>query len=205
MAAKKERGYVVDTFHKMRRGPQILTQKDIGLILGMTGCGSGWRVVEAGSGSGALSMFLANAVQPKGMLYSYDWRTEHLEIAKENIKRAGLTKFVEFAHADIAAGIKQKSVEMVVLDLAEPWLVVPHAEEALKPGGFFVAYVPTYEQMKEIVTTLRNYKFKEPKAYDHAIREYQVEENATRPVNVGLVHTGFLIFARKLSGINKVE
>lgn len=190
--------HIVDVFKKMKRGPQILTQKDIGLILGMTGVSSPWRVVEAGSGSGALTMFLANAVQPKGRVYSYEWRKEHLEIAKENVKRAGLSKFVEFINSDIGAGIKQKNLNMVILDLAEPWLVVPHAESALKQGGFFVAYVPTFEQMKETVLTLRNYKFARPKTYDHTIREYQVEEHATRPENVGLVHTGFLIFARRL-------
>ncbi|QQG40268.1 MAG: methyltransferase domain-containing protein [Candidatus Aenigmatarchaeota archaeon] len=190
--------WLVDVFHKMRRGPQILTQKDIGLILGMTGVSSPWRVVEAGSGSGALTMFLANAVQPKGRVYSYDWRSEHQEIAKENVKRAGLTKYVEFIHGDIAAGIEQKDVDMVVLDLAEPWLVVPHAERALKEGSFFVSYVPTFEQMKETVTTLRGHRFTRAKAYDYSMREYQVEENATRPENMGLVHTGFLIFARRI-------
>ena len=194
----KEHSYVVDTFKTMKRGPQILTQKDIGLILGITGVASPWRVVEAGSGSGALTMFLANAVQPRGRVYSHDWRSEHLEIAKENVERAGLSKFVEFVHADIAAGIKQKNIDLVVLDLAEPWLVVPHAEAALKTGGFFAAYVPSFEQVKETVFALRSHRFSSVKVYDHTIREYQVEENATRPVNMGLVHTGFLMFARKL-------
>lgn len=199
MASRRDRSYVVDIFKKMRRGPQILTLKDIGLILGLTGVSSPWKVVEAGAGSGALTMFLANAVQPRGKIYSYEWRSEHLEIAKENVKRAGLEKFVEFVSADIGAGIKQKNVDLVVLDLAEPWIVVPHAEAALKPNSFFVAYVPSFEQMKETVTTLRGYKFTNVRVYDHTIREYKVEENATRPENVGLVHTGFLMFARRLA------
>src|SRR3989344_2503334 len=110
MPAKKDQKWVVDTFHKMRRGPQILTQKDIGLIIGMTGVGSGWRGVEAGTGSGALAMFLANIVQPKGKLYTYEWRREHQEIAKENVKNAGLTKYVEFIRGDVGAGIKQTNV-----------------------------------------------------------------------------------------------
>lgn len=185
-------------FGEMERGPQIINRKDIGVILSRTGVGSGWRVMEAGSGSGALTMFLANAVRPGGRVYSHDTRKEHLELARRNLNDAGLSDYVDFIHQDVTLKIEQQNLDLAVLDMPSPWKALEEVEESLGKGGWLVIYTPTYEQMKESVTEIGDKAFREPEVFDSLMREYQVTEKATRPEHTGLVHTSFLVFTRRL-------
>lgn len=189
---------LIDQLDVMKRGPQIITNKDAGLILGFTGVSSGWKVLEAGSGSGALTMHLANAVKPSGKVYSLDLRKEHQSIAKENIANAGLMEFVEFREADVTKKLDLKELDLIVFDFPEPWKALKNAEKCLREGGFLVCYVPSFEQLKETYLELQKHKFVRLKAVECFLREFQVTERATRPENVGLMHTGYLLFARKL-------
>ncbi|HLC45356.1 MAG TPA: methyltransferase domain-containing protein [archaeon] len=190
---------VVDYFEDLKRGPQIITQKDAGLVLAFTGVGPGWRVAEAGAGSGALTLFLANAVRPSGRVYSYDNRAEHLELARKNIEAAGLSEFVEFRHGDVFTGLKETGLDLVVLDLPEPWKALDAAEKALRLGGFIACYVPSFEQLKETIDAfLARKAFSKPRAMESILREFKAEKGVTRPENTGLLHTGFLVFSRKV-------
>ncbi|MCD6547108.1 MAG: tRNA (adenine-N1)-methyltransferase [Nanoarchaeota archaeon] len=186
----------VDLFERIKRGPQIITLKDAGIISAYTGVSSGWKIAEAGSGSGALTCYLANLVKPKGKVYSYEKRKDFLKIAKENVEKFGLSKFVVFKNKDIS-NISEKNLDMVVLDLPNPWEYIKQIEKALKIGGFLVIYVPTINQIIKAVDALENSSFKVFKVCEVIERDWKVGK-ATRPLNVILGHTAFLLFSRKL-------
>ena len=148
-----------DYIMKCVRKTQITYPKDIALIVMFSGIGPGSRVVEAGTGTGALTTALAHYVKPDGRVYSYEIRKEFLETAEKNLKRAGLTDFVELKNKDITEGIDESNVDAVVLDLATPWLVVPNAYHALKSCGTIVSFSPTIDQVVKTVEALNDHNF----------------------------------------------
>ncbi|MEM2666226.1 MAG: tRNA (adenine-N1)-methyltransferase, partial [Candidatus Bathyarchaeia archaeon] len=129
-----------DYIMKSVRKTQITYPKDIALIIMFSGIGPGSRVVEAGTGTGALTTALAHYVRPNGKVYSYELREEFLKTAEKNLQRAKLADFVELKNKDIVIGIDEQGVDSVILDLATPWLVVPHAYASLKPCGTIVSF-----------------------------------------------------------------
>jgi len=134
------RPFLKDYVVKSMRQTQITYPKDIALMVMFSGIGPGSRVVEAGTGAGALTTALAHYVKPKGIVYSYEIREKFQRIAEKNLIRAGVIDFVELKNKDITAGIDERRVDTVMLDLAVPWLVVPHAYSALKSNGTLVSF-----------------------------------------------------------------
>jgi tRNA (adenine57-N1/adenine58-N1)-methyltransferase len=184
---------------KFPRLTQIMYPKDIGLILAYTGIGPGWRVVEAGVGSGVLTAFLANAVRPSGRVYGYEVNERFLQNAKRNLERVGLLDYVEWRLRDVGQGILERNVDLVVLDLATPWLFVQKAWEALKPSGHFVSFSPTINQVERTVDSLRKEGFIDLEAVECILRSFKVKAGETRPETIMVGHTGYLVFARKAS------
>ncbi len=182
---------------KMRRATQIIYPKDMGLILTFTGIGPGWRVVEGGTGTGALTAFLAYHVRPNGHVYTYEVRPEFLRVAEENIRRLGLSDFVDFKLADITEGIEERDVDAVVLDIASPWEAVPHAYEALRPSGAFASFSPTIDQVVRTVEVLREHGFVAIEVVECLLRHIRAEPGKTRPEWLMRAHTGYMTFARK--------
>jgi tRNA (adenine57-N1/adenine58-N1)-methyltransferase len=187
------RDYVFKSF----RRTQIIYPKDIALIVMFSGISSGSRVVEAGTGTGALTIALAHYVKPKGRVYSYEIREEFLTVAQKNLTRAGLIDFVEFKNKDVTVGIDEREVDAVVLDLATPWLVVPHVYTALKPCGTIVSFSPTIDQVVKTVETLKENGFVDLRTVECLTREMRVERGKTRPQTLMTGHTGYITFARK--------
>ena len=183
---------------KMGRQTNIIYPKDAGLILLLTGIGPGSIVVEAGTGSGALTSILGYHVQPKGHVYSYEVREDHSETARKNIVRVGLEKVVTVKQQDILKGIEEKEVDTVVLDMATPWSVVPLAYEALRGGAVFVSFSPTIEQVQRTVEALYESHFIEIKTYELIEREIHARVGKTRPATRMIGHTGYLTSARKV-------
>ena len=182
---------------KMRRATQIIYPKDVGLILAFTGIGPGWRVVEGGTGSGALTAFLAYHVKPDGRVYSYEVRPEFLKVAEANLRRAGLLGVVELKLADVTEGIEERDVDAVVLDIAAPWEAVPHAHEALRPSGSFASFSPTIDQVVKTVAALREHGFVAIEVVECLLRHIRAEPGKTRPEWLMRAHTGYMVFARK--------
>lgn len=189
---------IVDIYEKMPRAGSFMLKKDIGLILAYTGVGSGDVVVDAGAGSGALAIFLANVVRPDGRVYTYEIREEFAEIARKNIAKAKLQDFVEVKVKDIAEGIDEKA-DVITLDLAEPWRVSKHAYNALKNGGFVAVYSPYMESAKKAAESLREEGFKNIKTIEVIEREIEFRKQGTRPSTRGVGHTAYLTFARKVA------
>lgn len=186
-----------DYIMKSVRRTQITYPKDIALIVMFSGIGSGSRVVEAGTGTGALTTALAHYVRPHGKVYSYEVREEFLKVAKKNLKRAGLMDFVEFKNQDITAGIDERDVDAVVLDLATPWLVVPHAYTSLKPCGAIVSFSPTIDQVVRTAEALEKEGFVNVETVECLMRGMQVEQGKTRPQTLMTAHTGYITSAVK--------
>lgn len=189
---------VHDYLQKMRRLPQIILPKDAGQIVAFTGLSPGDVVVDAGVGSGALAIFLGNVVKPNGRVISYEIREEFAKVAKENIELAGLEGVVSVKLKDIRQGIDEREVDLVTLDLPHPEQVLPHAKEALKPGGYLAVYSPCIEPVQRLWAELPKYGFTSCSTIECLVREFEVKPGATRPKSRMIGHTGYLTFARRV-------
>ena len=186
-----------DQIFKSSRRTQISYPKDIALIILYSGIGPGSRVVEAGTGTGALTSALAHYIKPAGRVFTYEVRQEFQQNAKKNLERGGLLDFVELKEGDVTEGIEEKDLDAVILDMATPWLVVPHAYTALKGSGVVVSFSPTIDQVVKVVEALTDYGFVCIETVETFIRFMQIERGKTRPQTVMTGHTGYLTFARK--------
>lgn len=180
------------------RNTQILYPKDIGFILVSLAVGAGTRVLEAGSGSGALTTAFAYAVGPTGRVVSYEVRPEFHNLARKNLERAGMSERVDFKLGDIANGFAETDMDSLFLDVPNPWDYMTQARAALKPGGFFGAILPTANQVSLLLTALRRAKFAFVEVCEILLRYYKPEPERFRPTDRMVAHTGFLIFARRI-------
>ena len=186
-----------DYVFKMLRKTQITYPKDIALIVMFSGAGPGSRIVEAGTGTGALTTALAFYVKPEGCVYSYEVRQEFMETASKNLERAGVSEYVEFKNKDVTEGIDEEDVDAVILDLATPWLVIPHAYLALKGSGTLVSFSPTIDQVVKTVEALKESGFVAIETIECLMRRMQIMKGKTRPETLMTGHTGYITFARK--------
>lgn len=191
------RPLLYDYIMKSARQTQITYPKDIALIVMFSGIGPGSRVVESGTGTGALTMSLAHYVQPNGRIYSYEIREEFQRTAEKNLRRAGIVDYVELKNKDVTSEIDEKDVDSVILDLAVPWMVVPLAYAALKPCGTIVSFSPTIDQVVKTVEVLKEKGFVSIETIECLMRGMQVERGKTRPHTLMTGHTGYITFARK--------
>ena len=186
-----------DYVFKISRRTQIIYPKDIALIVFFSGIGPGSRVVEGGTGTGALTAALANYVKPSGRVYSYEIREEFIETAAKNLQRIGVINYVELKKGDLTEKIEEKDVDAVILDLATPWLVVPHAYNALKGSGVFISFSPTVDQAVKTTEALLKNGFAGVETFESLFRGMQIEKGRTRPETLMTGHTGYITFARK--------
>ncbi len=185
----------IDFYKKIKRKAQIILLKDISLIIAETGINDKSIVVDAGSGSGALSCFLANYVKK---IYTYEVRDDFIGIVKENMKMLGLKNIV-IKKKDIYSGIDERNIDLITLDLPEPWRVIKHAGKSLKIGGFFVSYSTSIPQAAGFVDELRkNDKFLFLKTSELIEREWKIEGRRIRPKSDGIGFSGFITFARRI-------
>ena len=188
---------LTDYIMKSSRKTQITYPKDAALIVMFSGIGSGSRIAESGTGTGALTTALAHYVKPNGKIYTYELREEFQKNARKNLKRTNLLDFVELKRGDVTIGIDERDLDAVVLDLAVPWLVVPHAYEALKPSGTIVSFSPTIDQVVKTVEALKENNFVFIETIECMMRAMQVERGKTRPHTMMTGHTGYITHARK--------
>jgi tRNA (adenine57-N1/adenine58-N1)-methyltransferase len=179
----------------VKRTAQVILPKDVSLILAYTGIPSDSLVVDCGSGTGYLAIFLGWYLS-KGKVVTYEIRKDFGKIAKENIKNSGLRN-VKLKMKDATKGIDEKNVDLVTIDMKNPERVIPHAYKSLRVGGFLVVYSPTIEEVISVNKEIKNKGFSFVKTVENIVREWQVEKS-TRPKTLGLMHTGWLTFARKV-------
>jgi tRNA (adenine57-N1/adenine58-N1)-methyltransferase len=183
---------------KMGRQTNIVYAKDAGHILLLTGIGPGSIVVEAGTGSGALTSLLGYHVGPNGHVYSYEIREDFFHIAQKNIAKSGVENLITIKNKDILTGIDEQNVNAVVLDMATPWEVVPIAFEVLCGGAVFASFSPTIEQTQRTVEALFNSHFIEIQTCELIERQILVRTGKTRPATHMIGHTGYVTSGRKV-------
>ena len=190
---------LTDYIMKSSRNTQIIYPKDAALIVMFSGIGPGSRVVESGTGTGSLTTALAHYVGPTGKVYTYELRGEFQKNAAKNLQRSKLINNVEMKNGDVTlTGFDEIDVDSVILDLAVPWLVVPHAYRALKSSGVIVSFSPTIDQVVRTTEVLYETGFVFIETVECLMRTMQVERGKTRPNTMMTGHTGYITHARKI-------
>jgi tRNA (adenine57-N1/adenine58-N1)-methyltransferase len=183
------------------RQAQVIYPKDIGPILLWGDIAPGTRVVEVGTGPGALTMALLRAVGPAGQVTSYERRADFAEMARRNVRQFhGEAPNWILRVADAAEGIEEREVDRMVIDIAEPWTVLDSAAVALRPGAVLLAYVPTALQVKQFVDEARRGRFACAQVIETLLRFWHVQGLSIRPEHRMVAHTGFIIACRRLAG-----
>ena len=185
-----------DVVLKMPRGAQVIYPKDLGAILLAADIGPGMRVLEAGVGSGALSMAMVRAGAD---VVGYEVRADFAERARANVRDyLGASARYVVEERDVYEGIDEAGLDRVVLDLPEPWRVLPHARKALRPGGILLSYLPSITQVVALRAALERNCFGLAETAELLRRTWHVEERSVRPDHRMVAHTGFLTTARLL-------
>lgn len=193
---------LADYILRMKRGAQIVYPKDIGAILVYGDIGPGMDVVEAGTGSGALTMGLLRAVGPSGNVVSVDAREDHSAHARKAIARwlGGIPANLDLVVGDVADVLSGMEPDRIILDLPEPWRVLADPTIHMKPGGVLTAYLPTVPQVQSTVTAAEDSRrFVEIEVKELLLRNWNVSGRSVRPEHSMVGHTGFLVFMRQVS------
>lgn len=186
----------------MPREAAVIYPKDAAQIVMWADIFPGAKVLEAGAGSGALSMVLLRAIGPSGHLYSYERRPEFAAVARRNVSDfMGTTpEYWTLTTGDLNETIQDIPIDRAVLDMLAPWECVETVGNVLIPGGILCCYVTTTTQLGRVMDTLRAHGgFTEPNAVEPSLRDWHAEGLAIRPAHANSGHTGFLVFSRRLA------
>ena len=187
-----------DVLRDLKRNTQIMYPKDIGFVLVTMGIGPGVHVVEAGTGSGALTIAMAWAVGEGGRVTSYDQRPEMQNLARKNLERLGLLERVSLKQRDIAEGFDEQNVDALFLDVPNPYDYLLQARRALKPGGYFGTILPTVNQITRLLDAFYQYDYAFVDVCEIMLRYYKTVSERFRPTDRMVAHTGYLAFARPM-------
>jgi tRNA (adenine57-N1/adenine58-N1)-methyltransferase len=193
---------LADFVLSMPRGATIVYPKDAAMIVGIADIYPGAKVLEAGVGSGALTLSLLRAVGEKGSVHSVERRAEFADNARANVEQyfGGLPQQWTLTVGDLQEQEVDATFDRVVLDMLAPWECVATAAEALRPGGVFLAYVATTTQLSATAEALKSDgRFTEPESSETIVRGWHHEGLAVRPQQRMIGHTGFLIMSRRMA------
>jgi len=187
-----------DLITEIKRNTQIIYPKDIGYIVMVMGIGPGTHVLEAGTGSGALTTAFAFFVGDEGKVTSYEKREQMQNLARKNLERLGLLERVALKLGDAAEGFEERNVDAIFLDLPNPYDFVPQVKDSLKLGGFVGMILPTANQVSESLAALRRNDFAFLEVCEIMLRFYKPDYERLRPTDRMVAHTGYLVFARSV-------
>ncbi len=189
---------LADILNDLPRTTQILYPKDIGYILITMGVAPGQRVMEAGTGSGSMTIALATAVGADGRVISYEQKLDTQNLARKNLERVGLASRVDFKLRDILEGFDETDADAFFLDVQNPFDYISQVRNALKPGGYFCTIIPTFNQVEKILHALKKNNFAFVEVCELLLRFYKADPMRLRPTDRMVAHTGFLVFARRI-------
>ena len=186
-----------DFIDLMDRRCSILIQKDIGQVLAHPGLGAGSRVVDAGTGAGAIALNFGNVVGPTGQVFTYEIREDFSEVAKKNIDNFGITN-IEVKNRDIKEGIDEDNIDLVFLDLPKPYEIFEEVWDSLNVGGWLAVYAPYVDQAEVSYRVAKKLGFYDIEIIELLERGLEVRTQGVRPKTRMVGHSGYLMFARKL-------
>lgn len=187
-----------DFIMKSKRTTQIVYPKDLGYIAARTGLKNGSKVLEIGTGSAALTTFIASIVKPDGHIHTYDINPDFITIAKENLEKAGMADYVTLHSQDPHEGGLIKDADIAIVDLGDPWTIINQIYYALKGSGCFVAICPSMNQVEKTAVQLKQHGYIDIECVEIMIRNIEAREGMTRPSMRMIGHTAYLAFARKI-------
>ena len=188
----KIKPYLPSYLKKLKRGPAITIPKDAGLIISYTGVNKNSKILEIGTGSGFLTIQLARIAK---QVITYEKNSSFSEIAQENFKTLGL-KNIKLKNKNGLEEIKEKNQDLITIDISNAEEIAESAYNSLKEEGYLAAHCLSIEQSKKLVLECKKY-FKEVFMIENLVREYDVNELRTRPKHLGILHTAYLVFARR--------
>lgn len=186
-----------DFIDVMERKCSILLKKDIGLVLAHTGLGAGSRVVDAGTGAGAIALNFGNVVGSEGHVYTYEIRQDFAEIAQRNIDNFGIEN-ITVKNQNVKDGIDEDNIDLVFLDLPKPFEIFEEVYDCLNVGGWLAVYAPYIDQAKLSYRIAKKVGFYDIDISEILQRGLEVRQNGVRPKTRMVGHSGYLLFARKL-------
>jgi tRNA (adenine57-N1/adenine58-N1)-methyltransferase len=189
---------LADLITEIKRNTQIIYPKDIGYIAMVMGIGPGIHVLEAGTGSGALTTAFAYLVGDSGKVISYEQREQMQNLARNNLRRVGLLDRVDLKLGDAVNGFEEREVDAVFYDLPNPHDYISQAKAALKLGGFLGMILPTTNQVNKVLPELLVYNFAFVEVCELMLRFYKPDWERLRPTDRMVAHTGYLVFARSV-------
>lgn len=196
------RPLLADYVLSMPRGAAVVYPKDAGQIVAMADIFPGARVIEAGVGSGALTMSLLRAVGDQGLVHSYEKRADFADIARANVETffGAQHPAWQLTVGDVETDVVETDADRVVLDLLNPWDMLGAVARALVPGGVLICYVATATQLSRVAEAARDDgRFTEPQAWESMVRGWHLEGLAVRPQHRMVGHTGFLLTTRRMA------
>jgi tRNA (adenine57-N1/adenine58-N1)-methyltransferase len=191
---------LADFILKMKRGAQVVYPKDLGAILIYADIAPGMTVLEAGTGSGALTLALARAVGPEGRVISVEVREDHAAQGRKTVEHwhGEVPPNIVLRIGEVSESVAEVSPQRIVLDLPEPWHTVESAAEHQPPGGVLCAYLPTVPQVQNTVEKARaTGAFAEIEVKEFLARDWNISGRSVRPEHSMVGHTGFLVFMRR--------
>jgi tRNA (adenine57-N1/adenine58-N1)-methyltransferase len=194
-----------DQIMHVKRASAIVYPKETGYILLKLGVKNGTRLIEAGTGSGALTLAFATAVQPAGMIYTYEERGDMQQLARKNLDNVGVLPYVTMKQRNIGEGFDETDADALFLDVREPQDFLLQAHHALKGGGFFGSIVPTANQVSALLTGLQKGGWIQIEVQEFLQRSYKIVPERLRPDDRMVGHTGYLIFARKVDALAQTQ
>ena len=186
-----------DFIDVMDRRCSILLKKDIGLVLAHTGLGAGSRVVDAGTGAGAIALNFGNVVGNEGEVFTYEIREDFAEVARKNIEKFGITN-IHVKNQDIKEGIDEDNIDLIFLDLPKPFEIFEEVQESLNVGGWLAVYAPYIDQAEVSYRIAKKLGFYDIEIIEILERGLEVRTQGVRPKTRMVGHSGYLVFARKL-------
>ena len=187
-----------DILRSLPRSTQILYPKDIGFFLVYMGVGPGKRIIEAGTGSGSMTVAMAYAVGDSGKVVSYDINPQFQAVAAKNLERLGLEGRVDLKIKDIGEGVEESGADIFFLDVQHPYSYISQVKAALKPGGFFGCIVPTTNKVTLLLEALNQENFGFIEVCEIMLRFFKSDPEHFRPTDRMVAHTGYLVFARAM-------
>jgi tRNA (adenine57-N1/adenine58-N1)-methyltransferase len=187
-----------DIMAGIKRGPQWIMPKDGAQIIFNCSIGPGCRVLEIGTGTGALTIMMGHSVGQSGSIVTYEMNEKHARIASGNIKLADMDGIVEMRLANGGTCTDEDEYDAVTMDMPEPWTILDTMTRALKNGGYLCAYLPTMNQVETTIRAMRDAGYIETHVLENMQRELVVGRGGTRPSFDMLGHTGYLCFGRKI-------